>query len=66
MRHKRIIIDLHFDGASDSQANEVCDAIALNCCTGDELMPTVLECMEANNIKADITWEVRRESWTPK
>jgi hypothetical protein len=65
MRHKRIIIDLHFDGATDPQANEICDAIALNCCSEDHLMPTVLECLEANKIHADVTWEIRRESWHP-
>lgn len=63
MRHKRIIIDLHFDGATDPEANNVCDAIAANCCSEDQLMRCVLETLEANKIMADVTWEVRRETW---
>lgn len=64
MRHKRIVIDLQFEDLTDPQANEVCDAIAQNCLSEDELMPTVLECLEANGIKGNVEWTVRRESWT--
>lgn len=66
MTRKRILIEFEFDGASDSQANAVCDAVAQAVCTEDEIMPTVLETLEANRIRTDVKWQVRRETWHPE